>query len=174
MTTLHDAARRALASMNELIADSRDPGTEALAAQHELQQALAAAPLASADWATGLRAAADEIAGIDFHPNAVSRSLDIARGLVHRLRCMADEAQQADVALPFTYTDTDTDQLTIGMIMASTHNGDAPVVTVNVDQHQDDDHACVYVRPDSVEQVIAALRAAQRAARALDDEVQQP
>ncbi|MFP3990677.1 hypothetical protein U9R90_25070 [Streptomyces sp. E11-3] len=40
-----------------------------------------------------LREAADEIAGIDFHPNARARSLDIATGLAHRLRRMADEEQ---------------------------------------------------------------------------------
>lgn len=56
----------------------------------------AAAPTADpADGlAAGLRAAADEIAGIDFHPNARARSLDIATGLVRRLRQLADEAQQ--------------------------------------------------------------------------------
>ncbi|MFF2964277.1 hypothetical protein ACFVT1_36545 [Streptomyces sp. NPDC057963] len=46
-----------------------------------------------------LREAADEIAGIDFHPNAVARSLDIAAGLACRLRRMADEAQQAAPAV---------------------------------------------------------------------------
>ncbi|MGW3164799.1 hypothetical protein ACWC9Q_18385 [Streptomyces sp. NPDC001142] len=45
----------------------------------------------SADRAAILREAADEIAGIDFHPNAVARSLDIAAGLAHRLRRLADE-----------------------------------------------------------------------------------
>ncbi|MFJ1695719.1 hypothetical protein ACIOHC_11295 [Streptomyces sp. NPDC088252] len=43
--------------------------------------------------AAALREAADEIAGIDFHPNARARSLDIAAGLARRLRHMADEAQ---------------------------------------------------------------------------------
>lgn len=40
MTSLEAAARRALASLNALIADTRDPGTEALAAQFELEQVL--------------------------------------------------------------------------------------------------------------------------------------
>lgn len=47
-----------------------------------------------ADLAAGLLAAADEIAGIDFHPNARARSLDIATGLVRRLHRLAAEAQQ--------------------------------------------------------------------------------
>ncbi|MEU0354915.1 ParB N-terminal domain-containing protein, partial [Streptomyces cyaneofuscatus] len=51
-----------------------------------------AAPPAPADRATVLREAADQIAGIDFHPNARARSLDIAAGLAHRLRALADEA----------------------------------------------------------------------------------
>jgi hypothetical protein len=46
---------------------------------------------APVDRAAVLRDAADEIAGIDFHPNARARSLDIAAGLARRLRCMADE-----------------------------------------------------------------------------------
>ncbi|MFJ8146594.1 hypothetical protein ACIQ6R_16205 [Streptomyces sp. NPDC096048] len=46
---------------------------------------------APADQAAILREAADEIAGIDFHPNARARSLDIAAGLARRLRRMADE-----------------------------------------------------------------------------------
>ncbi|MEV3947003.1 hypothetical protein AB0K57_04975 [Streptomyces halstedii] len=51
-----------------------------------------AAPPAPADRAAVLREAADEIAGIDFHPNARARSLDIATGLAHRLRRLAGEA----------------------------------------------------------------------------------
>ncbi|MGW3594971.1 hypothetical protein [Streptomyces sp. NPDC005167] len=53
-----------------------------------------AAPAAPTDRGAALREAADEIAGIDFHPNARARSLDIAAGLARRLRRMADEAQQ--------------------------------------------------------------------------------
>lgn len=57
-------------------------------------EAAAVEPAADrASLAAGLRAAADEIAGIDFHPNARARSLDIAGGLARRLRRMADEAQ---------------------------------------------------------------------------------
>ncbi|GGV46090.1 hypothetical protein [Streptomyces spectabilis] len=48
-----------------------------------------------AERAAVLREAADVIEGIDFHPNAIVRSLDVAAGLAHRLRRMADEAQPA-------------------------------------------------------------------------------
>lgn len=54
---------------------------------------LLAAEQPPADRAAVLREAADEIAGIDFHPNARARSLDIAAGLARRLRRLADEAQ---------------------------------------------------------------------------------
>ncbi|MBV7671405.1 hypothetical protein STHAL_18305 [Streptomyces halstedii] len=58
-----------------------------------LRAELAAAALpAPADRAAVLNEAADEIAGIDFHPNARARSLDIATGLAHRLRALAGEA----------------------------------------------------------------------------------
>jgi hypothetical protein len=50
------------------------------------------------DRAAVLNEAADEIEGIDFHPNAVVRSLDIAAGLARRLRHMAEEAQQGGAA----------------------------------------------------------------------------
>ncbi|MGC4925600.1 hypothetical protein [Streptomyces sp. DT117] len=52
----------------------------------------AAAPPAPADRAAILNEVADEIAGIDFHPNARARSIDIATGLVHRIRRLAGEA----------------------------------------------------------------------------------
>ncbi|WP_416520082.1 hypothetical protein [Streptomyces achromogenes] len=55
------------------------------------------APDQQTSFAAGLRAAADEIAGIDFHPNARARSLDIADGLYRRLRRMADELQPPPV-----------------------------------------------------------------------------
>lgn len=55
---------------------------------------------ARADRAAVLREAADEIAGIDFHPNARARSLDIAAGLARRLRRMADETQPAETDAP--------------------------------------------------------------------------
>lgn len=55
-------------------------------------------PADRAGLAAGLRAAADEIAGIDFHPNARARSLDIAAGLARRLRRMADEAEHQPAA----------------------------------------------------------------------------
>ncbi|MYX16875.1 hypothetical protein GTY67_26360 [Streptomyces sp. SID8374] len=51
-----------------------------------------AAPPAPADRAAALNEVADEIAGIDFHPNARARSIDIATGLVHRIRSLAGEA----------------------------------------------------------------------------------
>ncbi|MFZ3569936.1 hypothetical protein ACOKM5_23300 [Streptomyces sp. BH097] len=47
MTTLLEASRRALASLTDLIRDSRDPGTEAITAQYELQQALVVASVAA-------------------------------------------------------------------------------------------------------------------------------
>ncbi|MEU9760254.1 hypothetical protein AB0D98_10900 [Streptomyces sp. NPDC047987] len=64
--------------------------------------------LKPADRAAILREAADEIAGIDFHPNAVARSLDIATVLATRLRRLADEAQQVDAP---TVADRSTDPL---------------------------------------------------------------
>ncbi|MEU3826493.1 hypothetical protein AB0F36_14410 [Streptomyces sp. NPDC029080] len=65
------------------------------AQQGPTQDGEAAAPDDQASLAAGLRAAADEIAGIDFHPNARARSLDIADGLARRLLRMADELQTA-------------------------------------------------------------------------------
>lgn len=40
MTTLPEAARRALAALDDLIANTTDPGVEALGARHELSVAL--------------------------------------------------------------------------------------------------------------------------------------
>ncbi|WP_322500836.1 hypothetical protein TR631_12580 [Streptomyces rochei] len=58
---------------------------------HGIADAVLAVLPTPADRAAVLREIADEIAGIDFHPNAHARSLDIAAGLARRLRRMADE-----------------------------------------------------------------------------------
>ncbi|MFF9624239.1 hypothetical protein [Streptomyces griseosporeus] len=57
---------------------------------------------------------ADAIAGIDFHPKARARSLDIAAGLAMRLRRMADEAQPAQ---PQTGEAQHTDRI-VGYVLA--------------------------------------------------------
>jgi hypothetical protein len=49
MTRLHEAARRALGSLNDLIANTTDPGVEALGARYELATALTAAPASVRD-----------------------------------------------------------------------------------------------------------------------------
>jgi hypothetical protein len=49
MTRLHEAARRALDSLNDLIANTTDPGVEALGARYELATALTAAPASVRD-----------------------------------------------------------------------------------------------------------------------------
>ncbi|MFD9249595.1 hypothetical protein [Streptomyces bottropensis] len=90
--------------------------------------------------------------------------------------CVAAEAPHtvAPDALPFTHLDDDGDQLEIGAVMASTYDGEAPVVYVATEQHQGDQVATVYVRPERVERVIAALRSARRAAETLPAVVAQP
>jgi hypothetical protein len=90
--------------------------------------------------------------------------------------CAAAEAPHAETpdALPFTHLDDDGDQLEIGAVMASTYDGEAPVVYVATEQHQGDQVATVYVRPERVERVIAAMRAARRAAEVLPAVVAQP
>jgi hypothetical protein len=87
---------------------------------------------------------------------------------MEKLRRLAAETQPTEaVKLPFVHTDDDGDQLDIGAVMASTYDGEAPVVYVAADQHQGDQVATVYVRPERVEQVVTALRAARKAAEAL-------
>lgn len=76
--------------------------------------------------------------------------------------------------LPFIHTDDDGDQLAISAVMASTYDGEAPVVAVNAEQHGGDQQACVYVRPERVEQVVAALRSARQATEAMPAVVAQP
>jgi hypothetical protein len=80
---------------------------------------------------------------------------------------MADEAQQPETQLPYIHVDDDGDQLDIGAVMASTYDGEAPVVYVAADQHQGDQVATVYVRPERVDEVIAALRSARQQAETL-------
>ncbi|MBU8549755.1 hypothetical protein IMX12_13145 [Streptomyces sp. Babs14] len=84
-----------------LVATAADVISRAMQQGRTLPAALAVALdsaclLQSPDTAAEHRAAAllevaEVIAGIDFHPNARARSLDIATGLVQRLRRMADE-----------------------------------------------------------------------------------
>ncbi|HEY9408464.1 MAG TPA: hypothetical protein VIP77_02690 [Jiangellaceae bacterium] len=84
------------------------------------------------------------------------------------LRRLAAETQPPEpVKLPFVHTDDDGDRLTIGAVMASTYDGEAPVVAVAAEQYHGDETATVYVRPERVEQVVTALRAARQAAEAL-------
>ncbi|MEU2789099.1 hypothetical protein [Streptomyces sp. NPDC007100] len=52
-----------------------------------------ATDLVAAFRAEVLREAADEIEGIDAHPNAVGRHLDIYQGIARRLRARADAAE---------------------------------------------------------------------------------
>ncbi|MEV0220836.1 hypothetical protein [Streptomyces sp. NPDC050704] len=78
---------------------------------------------------------------------------------------VADEEQQPEtqaVTLPFTHADDDSDQLIIGVTMASTLDGQASIVYVCAQQFSDDgtEQTTVYVRPERVEQVVTALRAA--------------
>jgi hypothetical protein len=60
---------------------------------------------------------------------------------------------------PYTYTDRDTDTLTITAIPdASGYYGPHPVVSVHVAEHQGDETATVHIELDDVPQVIEALR----------------
>lgn len=98
----------------------------------------------------------------------VGRSALEYRGLI-RSALMAAEAPapETQATLPFIHTDDDGDQLTIRALMASTYEGETPVVSVDAAQHDGEDRATVYVRPERVEQVVTALRAARQAAEAL-------
>ncbi|MFJ8144661.1 hypothetical protein ACIQ6R_06250 [Streptomyces sp. NPDC096048] len=87
---------RIAAALYERERPPREPHwNKAFPADREVFEAMADAVLAGvpvlADRTAVLREAADEIAGIDFHPNARARSLDVAAGLARRLRRMADE-----------------------------------------------------------------------------------
>jgi hypothetical protein len=66
VTDLREAARRALSSLNDLIHDSSDPGTEALGAQHELQLALIAGTATRVDLRDRIRRAVCEANGFDW------------------------------------------------------------------------------------------------------------
>jgi len=96
------------------------------------------------------------------------------------LRRMADEAQPAEdpkpgIQLPYTHTDDDSDQFLIGVVNASTHEGDVPQVFVCARQFSDDskEETTVYVRPEAVEPVVTALRAARAEADRMASEAQQ-
>ncbi|MFF8422977.1 hypothetical protein [Streptomyces sp. NPDC015680] len=88
---MFEDARHALAVARQILGTTKDT-TVAMPPKSELRGTAEIR-------ATALREAADEIAGIDFHPNARARSLDIAAGLVRRLRRMADEAEQTAPAM---------------------------------------------------------------------------
>jgi hypothetical protein len=80
------------------------------------------------------------------------------------------EAQQAEpepTAEPFIYTDADAAHLAIG----AQDDGGRPVVSVVADEGARG-HAAVYVLPEDIEHVVAALRDARRNAQALHDEAQ--
>jgi hypothetical protein len=144
---------------------------------------LAVLPAGSEDTTTTradtLREAADAVFALDYdvmvgeegdeNLGSMREAWDL--GTIHAdklLRRLAAETQPSEaVKLPFVHTDDDGDQLDIGAVMASTYDGEAPVVYVAADQHQGDQVATVYVRPERVEQVVTALRAARKAAEAL-------
>ncbi|MFF1574701.1 hypothetical protein ACFVWR_18330 [Leifsonia sp. NPDC058292] len=91
----------------------------------------------------------------------------VPKPLLRTASRMADEAQQADRAdtlagEPFVYTDADAAQLTI----AAHDDGGRPVVSVVADEG-------VYVLPEDIEHVVAALRDARRNVQAMHDEALQ-
>ncbi|MEH0574344.1 hypothetical protein QBA54_07570 [Streptomyces sp. B21-108] len=108
--------------------------------------------------------------------NHDARAARGARSAAYLLRRLAEAPQPETEAtpLPFIHTDDDGDQLAISAVMASTYDGEAPVVAVNAEQHGGDQQACVYVRPERVEQVVTALRTARQAAEAMPAVVAQP
>lgn len=89
---------RAEVAETETARDAYYASEQRLAA--ELERLRADRDTAPSHLADGIRAAADEIAGIDFHPKAHARALDLATGLVRRLRRLADEAQQPETEAP--------------------------------------------------------------------------
>jgi hypothetical protein len=99
MTTarLHDAARRALTALDDLIYNTTDPGVEALGARHELAQTLLGA---CADRPAVLREAAEVAESLrQFEPATgarkaaqVSENVGVLR-VADELRRMADEEQ---------------------------------------------------------------------------------
>jgi hypothetical protein len=108
---LRDAARRALEAMDDLIANTTDPGVEALGARHELSTALiatpTAAPSAPADRAAVLREAANGLAALGpldslvSAPAAWAEAIETVRRMADQiaedeLRRMAVEAQQPE------------------------------------------------------------------------------
>jgi hypothetical protein len=132
------------------------------------------------DVTLGLRAMADECpecgdtGACNGGPCPLSRAVEAEQaGGPSRVAAEAPHTETPD-ALPFTHLDDDGDQLEIGAVMASTYDGEAPVVYVATEQHQGDQVATVYVRPERVERVIAAMRAARRAAEVLPAVVAQP
>ncbi|WP_446458626.1 hypothetical protein [Streptomyces rochei] len=98
-TTLRDRiAEAALAAVEAALGDTLVP-----AARAEALAGVVAVLPAPADRAAVIREIADEIAGIDFHPNARARSLDIAAGLARRLRRVADETATTETQAALVY-----------------------------------------------------------------------
>ncbi len=100
----HIARLRAEVAETETARDAYYASEQRLAAENarlraEMERLRADRATAPSHLAAGIRAAADEIAGIDFHPKAHARALDLATGLVRRLRRLADEAQQPETVL---------------------------------------------------------------------------
>jgi hypothetical protein len=101
------------------------------------------------------------------YPCPTIAALDEPPSAVVVRRATDETPGEAQVQLPFIHVDDDGDQLDIGAVMASTYDGEAPVVYVAAEQHQGDTVATVYVRPERVDEVIAALRSARLAAETL-------
>lgn len=139
-----------------------------LAEEARLHDPDAAVPSAPADRAAILREAADFLRDAHFRDGLSVQEIGTA------LRHMADEAQQPETQAPFIHVDDDGDKLHISALMASTYDGEAPVVSVAAEHHAGDDHAVVYVRPERVDEVITALRSARQAAETLPAAVSQP
>ncbi|MFD7185526.1 hypothetical protein ACFV90_36890 [Streptomyces sp. NPDC059904] len=98
MTDLHEAARRALAAMDDLIHNTTDPGVETLGARHELATVLINTPSAPTDRAAVLREAADDwTAHCPDHSNAEEAFMDCPCDWADELRRKADEVQQVCV-----------------------------------------------------------------------------
>ncbi|WP_075737501.1 hypothetical protein [Streptomyces acidiscabies] len=109
------------------------------------------------------RLAADRAAVLDEAADAVARytgnDVDANAKMLRRMAAEARQADRSPVKLPYTHTDDDTDQLHIGVTMASTLDAESATVYVSVEQ-RGRAAATAYIRSDLVEGVVAALRAA--------------
>ena len=121
-----------------------------------------------ADRAAVLLEVADRFDGMpEAQAPALQKGITWATSELRRLAAETPQPETPATQLPFIHTDDDTDRLEIGTVMASTYDGEAPVVYVAADQHHGDQTACVYVRPERVEEIVTALRAARQAAGTL-------